>query len=103
MLSIGGHAIDEDIVASLDIIELSIIELVQSVLDIIELSIMLEDDCASDGIVAEAMAPAASRMPAIRISFFIFETSVGGSAHRNDRRHHRSRARHIGSRLSTPD
>ena len=71
-----GQASSDDIIESDAIIELSddIGADMQSMLDddIMLLSIMLdEDDCASDGMVADATAPAASRKPAINISFFI--------------------------------
>jgi hypothetical protein len=77
-LSIGGQAIDDDIIASLDIIELSI-EDMQSIEDIIELSIIeLDESWARLGTAAAAMAPATSRAAAIESSFFIFSLGVSG-------------------------
>lgn len=75
MLEVGQASSDDimpDDIMLDDIVELSAMEDMQSMLeDIIELSIMELELCASDGKVADAMAPARRRAPAIRISFFI--------------------------------
>ena len=79
MLSImleDGHASSDDIIESDAIIELSddTIADMQSMLEDdmdIMLSALDDEDWASEGMVADARAPAASRRPAISISFLM--------------------------------